>query len=213
MKKSLLLVTIICLLSSVATAQWRMDCALRIGRTDVIHYENPITWGWGTCMGYREASGWGTDMKIGYEFKYGLGLYSGVAYDLFRIKGGNVGHVDIDDNYIDWVKKVHTFGFATVPLKFEYRFAHDIIRPYIGYGAAFLLHYQRDNYTETHTAGGFQYHRVTPTFLYGINLEYKKFILGVDVRRDRKSFWEDHSFYDFSCRAYSLMFRVGYRIF
>lgn len=213
MRKSLLLIAVICLISSVASAQWRMDCAIRIGRDDVIHCENTNTWGHGTSMGYREAVGWGADMSIGYEFRHGLGIYSSVAYDNFRIKGGKVGHYNSDGDYVEWVRKGHPFGFATVPLKLEYRFANDVIRPYIGYGAAFLLYYKHNNYTEMHSARCFEYHRVTPTFLYGINLEYKKFILGVDVRRDRKAFWEDHSFYDFSCRAYSLTFRAGYRIF
>lgn len=213
MKKILLLIAIISIIPSVGSAQWRMDCAIRLGRDDVKHYEDPITTGWGSCLGYSEGFGWGADMNIGYEFKYGLGLYSGVAYDNFRIRGGKVGHVNVHGDYIDWERESHPFGFATVPLKLEYRFAHDIIRPYIGYGAAILLYYKHDNYTATHIAGELQYHRVTPTFLYGINLEYKKFILGAEVRRDQKKFLEEHINYDFSCRAYSFTFRVGYRIF
>ena len=217
----LLLSSVLYIFPTPTSAQWRLDAALRLGRDNVKFIESSGSrYGYYyMAMWFEPALGWGADANIGYEFKHGFGIYSGLMYNHFRTYGGQTVYLTTDPDsgekyFTPKVSHNHPFEFATVPLKLEYRCLHDIFRPYAGFGATFLLHHKSGTYAETHRREfNCDYHVVTPTFLYGIDLEYKRFILGVDVRRDQKPFMEEHKKYDVSWKAHSLTFRLGYRIF
>ncbi len=213
--------SVLYLFSTPTSAQWRLDAALRLGRDNVNFIESSGSrYGYYyMAMWFEPAMGWGADANIGYEFKHGFGLYSGLIYNHFRTYGGENIYLTTDPDsgekhFTPKVRHNHPFEFATVPIKLEYRCIHGIIRPFVGFGATFLTHHKSDTFTETRWREfNCDYHIVTPTFLYGINLEYKRFILGVDVRRDQKPFMEEHKKYNVSWKAHSLTFRLGYRIF
>lgn len=199
------------LLASVcAPAQLRLDASARLGRSSVkFWYTGGFAHGVHVWEGRFSVGG---DVRIGYELPLGFGVYTGGYYDFFRTFASEpeiIGRLD-DDR----VRELFKFHFLTVPLLVEYRFLRDIVRPYGGIGAAFLLG-GRDNYLDRKYANrdSFRYRTATPSLLFGVNLEYRRVILGLAVRRDLVPFWEDNSYFHCSWKARMVSARLGFRIF
>ena len=216
----LLLAAALFAVSALAPAQLRLDADVRLGRSNMKYWEGLPTIVFET-RGYDGLFSVGADARVGYELPLGFGLYSGVNYDLIRTNavrpttfiqgGGALSHKG-------WA---HNFHFLTVPLLAEYRLLRDVVRPYGGIGAAFLLgtpnnHLDR-NYArwrrERDGVEVFYYRRVTPSLLFGLNLEYRRMILGLAVRRDLVPFWEGRSGYNMTWKARQVAARLGFRIF
>lgn len=199
-------------------AQFRLDAGARLGWSNAVQEERSFQ-GFRLNTEYSRDFSYGVDAKIGYEFKYGIGLYSGLSYDKIRYVCSRSVIADKDNNGYITTKQSgaypHSSDFLTVPLRLEYRFCHDIIRPYVGYGVSFQVHYA-SNWTDDFTSISprYEFHRnyVIPTFMFGIDLEYKRFIFGFGRRKDQKEFWrEENCSYKWTASQNS--FRLGYRIF
>lgn len=106
---------------------------------------------------------------------------------------------------------MHIISFVTVPVKVEYRFLKDIIRPYAGVGVGIMVA-EHKNPTEERIHGEFHHNRVVPTTMIGLNLEYKHFIFGFAKRIDLKRFWYDDWSEDY-WRIAQTTIKIGYRIF
>ncbi len=195
--------------ASAASAQLRLDVSARLGRSSVKFGRELGVPSHGLYV-YDGKLSVGGDVRLGYELPLGFGLYSGAGYDFFRSYGrpweGNVSSLAFSMPL--------EFHFLTVPLLAEYRFLRDIVRPYGGIGAAFLLG-GRDNYLERRYSNyaKFHYRTATPSLLFGVNLEYRRVILGLAVRRDLAPFWEDPHYFHCSWKARLVSARLGFRIF
>ena len=210
----------ILLLSTTVNAQWRLDGGMRAGRSNLRFMQNSIARPW-IPMSYRGSFSWGADVNAGYEFKYGMGLYSGALYDHVRTYGKPYEYYDVNGELHKTPLHKHSFDFVTVPLKLEYRTLRNVVRPYVGLGASFLVH-KGINFTQKTYGSGdksdpyvalFSYHKVTPTLLFGLNLEFRRFIAGIAVRRDLIDFWEDRQRSMSSFRVRQVTCKIGYRIF
>ncbi len=213
-----ILVIALSALSEYSTAQLRLDADIRLGRSNAKRIEDFK----GLVIGaqYNPGFSFGVDAKIGYEFKYGIGVATGVSYDKIRYFAAAAIYEQVNPNSstvnIRYEGKYpHSSDFITIPLRLEYRFCHDIIRPYVGYGVSFQVHYA-SNWTDDFTSISprYEFHRnyVIPTFMFGIDLEYKRFIFGFGRRKDQKEFWrEENCSYKWTASQNS--FRLGYRIF
>ena len=191
-----------------------------MGRSNLRFMQNSIARPW-IPMSYRGSFSWGADINAGYEFKYGLGLYSGALYDHVRTYGKPYEYYDVNGELHKTPLHKHSFDFVTVPLKLEYRTLRNVVRPYMGLGASFLVHKGMNFTQKTYGSGDkndefvalFTYHKVAPTFLFGLNLEYKRFIAGIAVRRDLNDFWEYDTQSMSSFRVRQVTGKIGYRIF
>ncbi len=200
-------------------AQFRLDAGARLGWSNAVQEERSFQ-GFRLNTEYSRDFSYGVDAKIGYEFKYGIGLYSGLSYDKIRYVCSRSVIADKDNNGYITTKQSgaypHSSDFLTVPLRLEYRFCHDIIRPYVGYGVTFQVHHAANATDDIakQTDGVFVFHRKTviPTFLFGLDLEYKRFIFGFACRRDQSYFWREERC-DWVWTATQNVFRLGYRIF
>ena len=199
-----------------ATAQFRLDAAVRMGRSNVKSWTGLSS---SLAFEVRHFEGLfsaGVDVRAGFELPLGFGLSSGLSYDLLRSNGvkpvmTNV-MTGVQDASQSWV---HSFHFLTVPLLAEYRFLRNVVRPYGGIGAAFLLG-KPDNYLDRaygRTSAKFDYRTATPSLLFGLNLEYRRFIVGLAVRRDLAPFWEERGYYNMTWKARQVTARLGFRIF
>lgn len=195
--------------ATTAGAQLRLDVSARLGRSSVKFWRELGVPSHGLYV-YDGKLSVGGDVRVGYELPLGFGLYSGVGYDYFHTYGhpwgGNVSRLAFSTNL--------EFHFLTVPLLAEYRFLRGIVRPYGGIGAAFLLG-GRDNYLHRRYSNyaKFHYHTATPSLLFGLNLEYRRMILGLAVRRDLAPFWEDTHYFHCNWKARLVSARLGFRIF
>ncbi len=212
---------ILFLLSTSVNAQWRLDGGVRVGRSNLRFMQDEDRRKSYLPMTFHASFSWGADVNAGYEFKHGLGLYSGTQYDHIRTYGALRGYRDVHGVEHKMPLHKHSFDFVTVPLKLEYRTLRNVVRPYVGLGASFLVH-KGINFTQKTYGSGdlsslyrgsFKYHAVTPTFLFGLNLEYKRFIAGIVVRRDLNDFWEDDTQSMSSFRVRQVTGKIGYRIF
>ena len=131
---------VISLYSSLANAQWRLDGGVRMGRSNLRFMQDEDRCKSYLPMTFHASFSWGADANAGYEFKYGLGLYSGALYDHIRTYGALRGYRDVHGVEHKMPLHKHSFDFVTVPLKLEYRTLRDIVRPYVGLGASFLVH-------------------------------------------------------------------------
>ena len=204
-------------------SQFRLDADFRLGRSNVKYILNEEGGAYGEqymALDYKAAVSWGVDANLGYEFKFGAGVYSGLAYDRIRTYARNYTMFHPITYEMQDVWHNHLFDFLSVPLKVEYRLLKGVVRPYVGYEAAFLVH--RDSYTEWRYEdlikgrgddAHFEYRVVTPVFVFGLNLEYKRFVVGVDFRRDQKPFCEEKTNYMASYKSHQTSFRVGWRVF
>ena len=193
-----------------ASAQLRLDASARFGRSSVkFFYSGGFAHGLHSWDGRLSVGG---DVRIGYELPLGFGVYSGGSYDFFRTFGSEPPIIGLAD--ADRRSALFKFHFLTVPLLAEYRFLRNIVRPYGGIGAAFLLG-GRDNYLERMYSNyaKFHYRTATPSLLFGVNLEYRRMILGLAVRRDLAPFWEDAHYFHCSWKARLVSARLGFRIF
>ena len=199
-------------------AQFRLDAGARLGWSNAVQKERTFR-GFRLDSEYSRDFSYGLDAKIGYEFKYGIGLYSGVSYDKIRYVSSRGVITSRDDNGYITTKQSgaypHSSDFITIPVRLEYRFCHDIIRPYVGYGVSFQVHYA-SNYTDDLALDSplYEFHRnyVIPTFMFGLDLEYKRFIFGFACRRDQSYFWREERC-DWVWTATQNVFRLGYRLF
>lgn len=206
--------------SALAAAQLRLDADVRIGRSNMKYLEAPATIVFET-RGYDGLLSVGADVRVGYELPLGLGVYSGVDYDLIRTNAVRPTTIIHGGGSLSHRGGAHNFHFLTVPLLAEYRFLRNVVRPYGGIGAAFLLgtpnnHLDRKYARRIREREGidiFYYHRVTPSFLFGLNLEYRRFIVGLSVRRDLVPFWEGRNGYNMTWKARQVAARLGFRIF
>ncbi len=205
--------------SNCCIAQFRLDAGARLGWSNAIQKERTFR-GFRLDSEYSRDFSYGVDAKIGYEFKYGIGVYSGVSYDKIRYVSSRSVITSRDDNGYVTTKQSganpHSSDFITIPLRLEYRFCHDIIRPYVGYGVTFQVHYAANATDDIakQTNGVYEFHRKTaiPTFMFGLDLEYKRFIFGFACRRDQSYFWREE-LCDWVWTATQNVFRLGYRIF
>lgn len=216
-----ILIVITFLLSASANAQWRLDGGVRMGRSNLRFMQDEDRCKSYLPMTFHASFSWGADANAGYEFKHGLGLYSGALYDHIRTYGALRGYRDAHGVEHKMPLHKHSFDFMTVPLRLEYRTLRNVVRPYVGLGASFLVH-KGTNYTWDRYGRGdksdpyvalFTYHKVTPTLLFGLNLEYKRLIAGIAVRRDLNDFWEDDTQSMSSFRVRQVTGKIGYRIF
>lgn len=169
------------------------------------------------------AFSWGVEAKAGYEFKNGIGLYSGLNYDIIRFLTSHQVLVPIDDhsgtgqayNTYQTGRDGHSFCFLTVPLRFEYRFLNDIVRPYAGYGYSFAVSHNDGYWDEDRYMAYFKFEHksVVSVFMFGVDLEYKGFILGFGRRKDQSIFMEERRNSDSSWKSSQNTFKLGYRIF
>lgn len=205
MRKNIVLTILMVLSACAATAQWRLDADVRLGRTNIDHtipFEQHSI-----GLGYSDAFSFGVDLNIGRELNRGWALYSGLTYDLMRF--------DCYDRvvYLDGGHKhdpgMHRFSFLTVPVRVEYRFFKDIIRPYAGVGASFMC--SEHNPTERFKYN-YSHNRVVPTTMFGLNLEYKRFIVGFSKRIDLIPFWKLDDL-EHTWRIAQTTVKIGYRIF
>lgn len=197
------------------SAQLRFDADIRIGRSTVKQIW--IFNGRALPFKYDGAFSYGADAKIGYEFKHGVGLYSGVSYDKIRYYAAIRKYHNVPgEGAIEYTKGKypHSSDFVTIPLRLEYRFCHNIIRPYVGYGVSFQVHHASNITDDMECKGDYEFQRniVIPTLMFGIDFEYKKFILGFGRRKDQKYFWkEEYCIYEWTASQNTV--RLGYRIF
>lgn len=212
--------------TALADAQIRFDAGIRAGRSSAKMFENenstvrPLA-----CQNtYSCAFSWGLEGRAGYEFNHGFGLYSGLNFDMVRFKTSHSvlvpnGHpqqsgvTSFDLNYEG--RDYHSYGNITVPVLFEYRIFNDIARPYVGYGLSFNVISKDGFFTDSRINGEavtFRHKTVVPVFIFGISLEYKRFILGFGRRKDQTSFMRDNlSGYTF--KSSQNTFKIGYRLF
>ncbi len=213
--RSLLILWLFLASFASVSAQFRLDAGVRLGRSNVKYLIGPS----GGAFDVRHFEGLfsaGVDARAGFELPLGFGVASGLSYDLVRTDGvmpvmTNV-MTGVQDPSRSWV---HTFHFLTIPLLAEYRFWNDVVRPYGGIGAAFLIG-RPDNHLDRaygRTSARFDYHTVTPTLLFGLNLEFRRLMVGVAVRRDLAPFWEERRYYDMTWKARQVAARLGWRIF
>lgn len=165
----------------------------------------------------------GADARVGYELPLGFGVYSGVFYDYIRTEARMPDVYAPAGVDVDWLSAahVHSFHFLTAPVLAEYRLFRNVVRPYVGIGAAFLLGKPHNYLDRTYgsfprelpSAAHFEYRTVTPALLFGLNLELRRFIVGVAVRRDLAPFWEENGVYKSSYKVRQVAARLGWRIF
>ncbi len=178
------------------SAQWRMDGGLRLGRSNIRFFSVEDKNGY-VPMEYKGAFSWSAETNIGYEFKYGIGAYTGLSFDKIRCHGkhNNYWSSTEEGGQVETVfpLRLHAFNFLTVPFKFEYRTCHDIIRPYVGVGMSFMLPNRKTWTEETYGNRYYDIHRntVSASFLYGVNLQYKRYTIGIEVLKQKTPFWTE----------------------
>lgn len=209
--------------SAATHAQLRLDAGARIGHSTIRYSEGPQS----RCpLGNTNkcAFSWGVEAKVGYEFKHGLGVSSGLNYDMIRFY---TSHLVFDRRYDEengmWIGNgheegnyLHSYGFLTIPLRFEYRCLNDIVRPYVGYGCSFLVRRYDGFFTEqgeTRQPVKFEHKTAVPVFMFGVDFEYKRFILGFGRRKDQSFFMEERQSSDSSWKSSQNTFKIGYRLF
>lgn len=203
------------LASSAACAQLRLDAGLKIGHSTVKQFQTESI-AYAFSLRYAHDFSYGADVRVGYEFKHGIGLYSGISYDRIKFRSN-----EVSDKFTDRGENIyygnfpHASDFITIPLHLEYRCCHDIIRPYVGYGLGLQVHHI-SNYEEE-GYGSIDFYTfnskvAVPTFMFGINLEYKRFIVGFGRRKDLTHFWEEERC-KYIWKASQNALRVAYRIF
>lgn len=195
-------------------AQFRLDASVRLGRSNVKYWIGPSGGGF-DVRHFEGLFSAGADVRAGFELPLGFGLSSGLSYDLLRTNGVKPVMTNVVTGVQDASQSwVHTFHFLTVPLLAEYRFLRNVVRPYGGIGAAFLLGkpYNHLDRAYGRTSARFDYRAVTPSLLFGLNLEYRRFIVGLAVRRDLVPFWEERRYYDMTWKARQVSARLGFRI-
>lgn len=197
-----------------ASAQWRLDADVRLGQTNV-DYEKPwgFNSGWGIMYNYFDAFSWGVDVNIGREFNRGWGVYSGLMYDMMRFTGcDKVTYKEGEKNL--YPTGMHVFSFVTVPVRVEYRCVKDIVRPFVGFGASFQCAEHRNITEDIHGFNiyDFNHNVVVPTAMFGLNLEYKRFIVGIGRKIDLKEFWRDNTTRS-TWRLAQTTAKIGFRIF
>lgn len=203
-----------------AAAQWRLDADVRIGRTN-INFVEP--WSFktpGVCLDYLyyDRPSWGADLNIGMELSRGWALYTGLMYDRMRFIGADRRGELPPDYKPDYPQSgMHVFSFVTVPVRVEYRCFRDIIRPYAGLGAGIKCathqNFTVDSYSWNEDSElKFGYRKVVPTVLFGLNLEYRRFIVGFARRQDLTRFWSEAATGDKWLMAQTTV-KIGYRIF
>lgn len=194
-----------------ASAQWRLDADVRLGVTNIDH---TIPWeSHGLGIAYFDAFSFGADVNIGRELKRGWALYSGLTYDLMRFNGCDiVGHVDPKE--IIEHPGMHSFSFITVPVKVEYRFLKNIIRPYAGLGASYMCaeHKNPSERNKFRFSHDFSHNRIVPTAMFGLNIEYKRFIVGFSKRIDLMEFMSIDDLQN-TWRLSQTTAKIGFRIF
>ncbi len=214
----IILIVALSAFSEFSTAQLRLDADIRLGRSNAKRIEDFK----GIAIGaqYNPGFSFGIDAKIGYEFKYGIGVATGLSYDKIRYFAAMAVYEKVNPNSSTVNIRYegnypHSSDFITIPVRLEYRFCHDIIRPYVGYGVSFQVHYA-SNYTDDLALDSplYEFHRnyVIPTFMFGIDLEYKRFIFGFGRRKDQKEFWREENC-SYKWTASQNTFRLGYRLF
>lgn len=203
-----------------SAAQWRLDADVRFGRTN-INFVEP--WGsnpegaWLDYFYYDRPS-WGADLNIGRELGRGWAVYTGLMYDRMRFIGADKRGANPPHLRPEHIRSgMHAFSFVTVPVRVEYRCFRDIIRPYAGLGAGFKCathkNYTVDRYSRHEDSKfKFEYRKVVPTVLFGLNLEYRRFIVGFARRQDLTHFWSDATTGDKWLMAQTTV-KIGYRIF
>ena len=207
MKKSLSLTILMVLYSCFATAQWRLDADVRLGCTNI---DYTIPWeSHGLGLGYYDAFSFGADVNIGRELNRGWAVYSGLTYDLMRFDCLDVAIYEQSIAYLKHNPGMHKFSFLTVPVRVEHRFLKDIIRPYAGVGATFMC--SEHNPTER-IKYSYSHNRIVPTTMFGLNLEYKRFIVGFAKRIDLMEFWTLDDL-QHTWRLSQTTAKIGFRIF
>ena len=196
-------------ISTVASAQWRLDADVRLGCTNI---DYTIPWeSHGLGFGYFDAFSVGTDLNIGRELNRGWAVYSGLTYDLMRVKCYDIVSYPKSEVNLKRDPGMHRFSFVTVPVRVEYRFLKDIIRPYAGFGASFMCS-EHGNPTEKRYKDIFSHNRIVPTALFGLNLEYKRLIVGFAKRIDLMEFWSVDELQN-TWRLSQTTAKIGFRIF
>lgn len=209
--KNILFAIAVFLVAISCDAQWRLDGDVRLGRSHIYHY---IPWeSHGPRFTYLDSFSFGADMNVGWEFNRGWGLYSGLMYDMMRFEGVDLV-LGIDDSFRKVPSGMHVFSFITVPVRVEYRFLKDIIRPYAGFGAGFQVAEHKNRTEEYHGLNNyiFKHNIFVPTALFGLNLEYKHFIVGFAQKIDFKEFWSMEDLGN-TWRMSQTTVKIGYRIF
>lgn len=200
------------LLSAIsATAQWRLDADIRFGQTNIDFRES--WWEHSGSHGYwfYDKPSWGADVNIGRELSHGLAVYSGLMYDMMRFFGADETVPDPIYHMPKNNSGMYVFSFVTVPVRVEYRCVRDMIRPYCGLGASFKCATHK-SFVERELRHSNNYKTVVPTFLYGVNLEYKRFIVGFARRKDMTHFWLN----EYTGKRWQMAqttVKIGYRIF
>lgn len=212
--RSIILAVLAYFVSISSFAQWRLDADVRLGRAN-IDYEEPWDYnsGYGFSYNYFDAFSWGADVNIGREFSHGWAVYSGLMYDMMRFSGSDKTTYNHGQT-IRFDSGMHVFSFVTVPVKVEYRCVRDIIRPHIGFGAGLQVK-EHENITEKEHGRRvyrYQHEFFVPTAMFGLNLEYRRFIVGFARRIDLKEFWWDATTRD-TWRLAQTTVKIGYRIF
>lgn len=213
--RSFILAIVTLIFSASATAQWRLDGDVRLGATNI---DNDEPWGYNSGYGlayyYFDAFSWGADVNIGREFNRGWGVYSGVMYDMMRFEGRDKTLCSGGGSSMRHPTSMHVFSYVTIPVKVEYRFVKDIIRPYVGFGVG-LMCGEHKNYTEElHSWPIYTFHHntVMPKTMFGLNLEYKRFIVGFSRSMDVKKFWWEDTTRN-TWRMAQTTAKIGFRIF
>lgn len=216
--RNLIMAIVAFVVPMTSAAQWRLDADIRIGRTNIDHTTpRSAHSGWGLSFDYYDKPSWGADVNIGRELSRGFALFTGLTYDRMRFVG-----VD-RDSYNPYISPtghraiksgMHVFSFITVPVRVEYRFFKDIIRPYAGLGASFMCatHKNRTENVATTETYKYEYETFVPTALFGLNLEYRRFIVGFARRQDLTHFWSAATTGD-KWRMGQTTVKIGYRIF
>lgn len=220
---SLMAATLMIASSAATNAQLRIDAGARVGHS-TISYSEGLQSKCPLLNTNKCAFSWGVEAKVGYEFKHGLGISSGLNYDMIRFY---TSHLVFERRYDEesgmWVgdgheegNYLHSYGFLTIPLRFEYRCLNDIVRPYVGYGCSFLIRRYDGFFTEqgeTRWPVKFEHKSVVPVFMFGVDLEYKRFIVGFGRRKDQSIFMEERQSSDSSWKSSQNTFKIGYRLF
>lgn len=211
------------MLSTSAVAQLRFDAGVRAGHSTIVYSEGeqckrPL------LNSNKCAFSWGVEAKVGYEFKHVVGVYSGLNFDMIRFL---TSHEVFDYHYDDRNGCMvgvgrqegdykHSYGFLTVPIRLELRFLKDIVRPYVGYGCSFQVMHNDGFFTEqggTRRPVKFEHKPVVPEFMFGIDLEYKRFIVGFGRRKDQRIFMEERQSSDSSWKSSQNTVKIGFRLF
>lgn len=215
MKRIVLFISVI-VFSISAFSQLRLDAGFGIGRGNVKYVER-FTGLIFEPRNFEARLSASADARIGYEFSHGIGVYSGLRYDLIRSEGiSDKMYSCLTQEYTQEPSRMLIFHFLTVPLMVEYRFVRDIVRPYFGCGASFYLGGPRnfvDDLPNIAHGAVVEYKRVAPSLLFGVNFEYRRFMFGVGMRRDVRPFLATVRRFDTDWKVRQLSFRVGWRVF